>query len=265
MADWVQLIALALIQGVTEFLPVSSSAHLILPTEILGWDDQGLLFDVGVHAGTLCAVLWHFRETLRSWAISVMPGSKVDRSEMWAVVVGTLPAVVAGLVFKDVIANDARAVPVIIATTVIFGVLLGWADHRAKRNKNTTAVVSARHALLIGLAQALALVPGTSRSGVTITAALFLGYHPASATRFSFLLSVPVIGGALLLMVASSTGDVGAIGLDKLIVAFVVSAVFAHVTIRGFLYLLERVGLLPFVVYRLLLGLLLWIWLTPGL
>lgn len=264
MADWVQLIALALIQGVTEFLPVSSSAHLILPTEILGWDDQGLLFDVGVHAGTLCAVLWHFRETLRSWAISVMPGGKVDRSEMWAVVVGTLPAVVAGLMFKDVIANDARAVPVIIATTVIFGVLLGWADHRAKRNNDATAVVSFRHALLIGLAQALALVPGTSRSGVTITVALFLGYHPASATRFSFLLSVPVIGGALLLMVASSTGDVGAIGLDKLIVAFVVSAVFAHFTIRGFLYLLERVGLLPFVVYRLLLGLLLWIWLTPG-
>ena len=109
MADWVQVIALALIQGVTEFLPVSSSAHLILPTEILGWDDQGLLFDVGVHAGTLCAVLWHFRETILSWAMSAMPGGKVDRSEMWAVVVGTLPAVLAGLVLKDVIASGARA------------------------------------------------------------------------------------------------------------------------------------------------------------
>ena len=264
MADWVHLIALALIQGVTEFLPVSSSAHLILPTEILGWDDQGLLFDVGVHAGTLCAVLWHFRETLRIWAMSVMPGVCVDRSEIWAVVVGTLPAVVAGLVFKDVIASGARAVPVIIATTVIFGALLGLADQRAKKSDRTTAVVSGRHALLIGLAQALALIPGTSRSGVTITAALFLGYHPVSATRFSFLLSVPIIGGALLLMVASSTGDVDAIVLDKLIVAFLVSAVFAHATIKGFLYLLERVGLLPFVIYRLLLGFLLWIWLTPG-
>ena len=264
MADWVQVIALALIQGVTEFLPVSSSAHLILPTEILGWDDQGLLFDVGVHAGTLCAVLWHFRETLRSWAVSVMPGVSVDRSEIWAVAVGTLPAVLVGLVLKDVIANGARAVPVIIATTVIFGVLLGLADQRAKRIDNESAVVSVRHALLIGLAQALALIPGTSRSGVTITAALFLGYHPASATRFSFLLSVPVIGGALMVMVASSAGDLGVMGLDKLIVAFAVSAICAHVTIRGFLYLLERVGLLPFVVYRLMLGLLLWIWLTPG-
>ena len=264
MADWVQMIALALIQGVTEFLPVSSSAHLILPTEIFGWDDQGLLFDVGVHAGTLCAMIWHFRETLWSWAMSVMPRGKVDRAEMWAVVVGALPAVLAGLLVKDVIASGARALPVIIATTVIFGVLLGLADQRAKRSDNRTAAVSVRHALIIGLAQALALIPGTSRSGVTITAALFLGYHPASATRFSFLLSVPVIGGALLMMVASSTGDVGAIGLDGLIVAFLVSAVFAHVTIRGFLYLLERVGLLPFVVYRLLLGLSLWIWLMPG-
>ncbi len=183
---------------------------------------------------------------------------------MWAIVVGTLPAIVAGLLFKDVITSDARAVSVIIATTVIFGVLLGLADHRAKRSNKTNAVVSVRHALLIGLAQALSLIPGTSRSGVTITAALFLGYHPASATRFSFLLSVPVIGGAVLMMAASSGGDVGAIGLDKMIVAFLVSAVFAHVTIRGFLYLLERVGLLPFVVYRLLLGLLLWIWFTPG-
>ena len=196
--------------------------------------------------------------------MSVMPGVNVDRSEMCAVVVGTLPAVLTGLVFKDVIAGGARAVPIIIATTVIFGVLLGLADQRAKGSNNSIAIVSVRHALLIGLAQALALIPGTSRSGVTITAALFLGYHPASATRFSFLLSVPVIGGAVLMMVASSTGDVGAIGLDKLIVAFVMSAVFAYVTIRGFLYLLERVGLLPFVVYRLLLGLLLWIWLTPG-
>ena len=264
MADWVQVIALALIQGVTEFLPISSSAHLILLTEIFGWHDQGLLFDVGVHAGTLCAVLWHFRETFRTWAKSVMPGVNVDRSEMWAVVIGTLPAVVAGLLFKDMIASGARVVPVIIATTVIFGLLLGLADQRAKQSDRVNASVSVRHALLIGLAQALALIPGTSRSGVTITAALFLGYHPASATRFSFLLSVPVIAGAMLIMVASSISNAGAIGLHKMIVAFLVSAVFAYVTITGFLYSLERVGLLPFVVYRLLLGLLLWIWLVPG-
>ena len=264
MTDWLQVIFLALVQGVTEFLPVSSSAHLILPTELLGWADQGLLFDVGVHAGTLCAVLWHFRETLRYWMLSVVPGAKVDRSELWAVVVATVPVVVAGLLFKDVIASEARAAPLIIVTTITFGLLLGLADRLAKRTVSAATVISSRHALLIGLAQVLALIPGTSRSGVTITAALFLGYHPASATRFSFLLSVPVIGGALLFMVAISGGGLGSIGLDKLMMAFTVSAVFAHLTIRGFLYLLDRIGLLPFVVYRLLLGLLLWIWLMPG-
>ena len=131
MAEWLQSLVLALIQGVTEFLPVSSSAHLILPSRILGWPDQGILFDVGVHAGTLCAVVWYFRATLASWFASLLPGRDREGSELWPVVIATVPVVLAGWLLRDMIANEARGVPVIIATTLIFGVLLGFADRRA--------------------------------------------------------------------------------------------------------------------------------------
>ena len=133
MTDWVQVMILALIQGITEFLPVSSSAHLILPAQIWGWVDQGLLFDVAVHAGTLCAVLWYFRDTMVNLAKSVLPGGSSDRSELWALVVATVPVVLAGLLFKDVIATDARAVHVIVVTTLLFVVLLGVADRLSRR------------------------------------------------------------------------------------------------------------------------------------
>ncbi|GIS01927.1 MAG: hypothetical protein CM15mP103_04780 [Gammaproteobacteria bacterium] len=150
-----------------------------------------------VHAGTLCAVLWYFRDTMINLAKSILPRGPRDQSELWALVVATVPVVLAGLLFKDVIATDARAVNVIIVTTLLFGVLLGLADRFSRRGAKHPGPVTLRDALLIGLAQVFALIPGTSRSGVTITAALFLGYHPAAATRFSFLLSVPVIGGAV--------------------------------------------------------------------
>lgn len=262
MTDWVQVAALALIQGMTEFLPVSSSAHLILPSQIWGWPDQGLLFDVSVHAGTLCAVLWYFRATLGSFLTSVMPGSAADRSELWSLCIATMPVVIAGVVLKDLIATEARAVGVITATTLGFGVLMGLADRTSKRGVMRQGPVSYAHALLIGLAQVFALIPGTSRSGVTITAALFLGYHPAAATRFSFLLSVPVIGGALLVMLATVAPGETSLEAEAMLLAFILSAVFAYATIKVFMYLLDKVGLMPFVVYRVLLGLLLWIWIT---
>ena len=198
MTDWVQVVVLALIQGITEFLPVSSSAHLILPAQIWGWVDQGLLFDVAVHAGTLCAVLWYFRDTVINLAKSILPGGPGDQSELWALVIATVPVVLAGLLFKDVIATDARAVNVIIVTTLLFGVLLGVADRFSGAARNT-GPVSLRDAFLIGLAQVFALIPGTSRSGVTCGRHFWF----AAATRFSFLLSVPVIGGAVVLMLAT--------------------------------------------------------------
>ena len=267
MTEWVQSLVLALIQGVTEFLPVSSSAHLILPSQVLGWSDQGLLFDVSVHAGTLCAVLWYFRATLVQWFASLLPGRDVDRSELWAVCIATVPVVAAGWLVKDLIAGDARGVKVIITTTLVFGVLLGVADRRAREPAEGLPHVSARDALLIGLAQMLALIPGTSRSGITITAALFLGYHRAAASRFSFLLSMPVIAGALLVMLVTSPATSMGIGPSvdtNMLWAFSMSAIFAYGTIRLFMHWVERVGLMPFVIYRVLLGLVLWVWVTQG-
>ena len=159
MTEWVQVVVLALIQGITEFLPVSSSAHLILPAQIWGWVDQGLLFDVAVHAGTLCAVLWYFRDTVINLAKSLLPGGPSDRSELWALVVATVPVVLAGLLFRDVIATDVRAVNVIVVTTLLFGVLLGVADRLSRRGAGHTGPVSLRDALLIGLAQMFAPDP----------------------------------------------------------------------------------------------------------
>ena len=264
MTEWVQVVVLALIQGVTEFLPVSSSAHLILPAQMWGWVDQGLLFDVAVHAGTLCAVLWYFRDTMIKLAKSILPGGPTDRSELWALIVATVPVVLAGLLFRDVIASDARAINVIVLTTLLFGLLLGVAVRLSQRGAGHTRPVSLRDAFLIGLAQMFALIPGTSRSGVTITAALFLGYHPVAATRFSFLLSVPVIGGAVLLMLATMGSSESSLSDGAALTAFALSAVFAYATIKAFIYWIERIGLMPFVLYRLVLGLILWVWIIQG-
>ena len=255
---------LAVIQGITEFLPVSSSAHLILPAQLLGWPDQGLLFDVAVHAGTLCAVMFYFRHTLASLIASLAPGAGAHRSELWALTIATVPVLVAGLVLKDVIATEARSIGVITAATLGFGVLLGIADRVSNRAGAARDKVSYRDALLIGVAQVFALIPGTSRSGVTITAALFLGYHPAAASRFSFLLSMPVIAGALLVMLLSWETPAGSASAEVILGAFVIAAVFAYATIKSFMYLLQRVGLMPFVVYRLILGMLLLGWMLNG-
>jgi len=255
---------LAVIQGITEFLPVSSSAHLILPAQLLGWPDQGLLFDVAVHAGTLCAVMFYFRHTLASLIASLAPGAGAHRSELWALTIATVPVLVAGLVLKDVIATEARSIGVITAATLGFGVLLGIADRVSNRAGAARDKVSYRDALLIGMAQVFALIPGTSRSGVTITAALFLGYHPAAASRFSFLLSMPVIAGALLVMLLSWETSAGSASAEVILGAFVIAAVFAYATIKSFMYLLQRVGLMPFVVYRLILGMLLLGWMLNG-
>lgn len=260
MTDWWQTILLAIVQGVTEFLPVSSSAHLILPSQLLGWPDQGLMFDVGVHAGTLMAVLYYFRGTVMRVCLSLMPGEGVDRSELWALCVATLPVVVVGFLLRGSIATDARGGLVIAIATLFFGFLLGWADRVARHNDSGCTAIRIRDALLIGLAQMFALIPGTSRSGVTITAALFLGYPAQTATRFSFLLSIPVILGASLVMLLSATEEHLLSTSGKILPALIASAIFAYGTISMFMRLVERVGLMPFVIYRLILGTLLLVW-----
>ena len=252
-----QTVVLALIQGLTEFLPVSSSAHLILVPKILGWPDQGQAFDVAVHVGTLVAVVSYFRQQLltmaRNWLASIVQRRRVGESMLaWGVIIGTIPAGLAGILGAGLVEQYLRSPLVIAAATIGFGVLLWWADARAgTRDENA---LSMRDVLVIGCAQALALIPGTSRSGITITAGLLVGLHARAAARFSFLLSVPIIAAAgslhtVSLIRAGAGADWADVALGAL-----VAAISAFACIHVFLLLLERVGMLPFIIYRLVLG-----------
>lgn len=251
-----QLIILALIQGITEFLPISSSAHLILPAQLLGWEDQGLAFDIAVHVGTLAAVLVYFRRDLAGYATSgtaALLNRRLDEraSELLKILVATLPIVACGFLARDVVETSLRSVLVIAVATILFGLLLGYADRR----RGERIAVSWPDALVIGAMQVLALVPGTSRSGITITAALLLGLSRVSAARFSFLLSIPTIAGAGLLAGAGLIrADTPAAAWGDLATAAGVSGIAAYTCISAFIALVERTGMMPYVVYRLVLG-----------
>lgn len=258
--SWLQVVFLALIQGLTEFLPISSSAHLILPSALLDWPDQGLAFDVAVHVGTLLAVVIYFRRDLvvltASWLRHCFRRQPSPESALaWNLIVATVPVCVAGLLLDDLIEQHLRSVLVIAVTTIAFGLLLGLADRGGSRKKSMPAL-GVGSALWIGCAQVLALIPGTSRSGITMTAALALGFDRVTAARFSFLLAVPVIllSGGYKSIELLGMADVPwiAIGLATL-----VAAVTAYLCIGLFLRFVNRIGMMPFVWYRLALGLLL--------
>jgi undecaprenyl-diphosphatase len=266
-----EIFILAIMQGLTEFLPISSSAHLILPSQLLGWHDQGLAFDVSVHVGTLLAVILYFRKEVGAMTVAwigTLKNTKADVNNFdgklaWWIIFATIPAGLFGLLGKDFIEENLRSALVIAATTLIFGFLLGFADLKA--GKRTTQQhkslekLGFKGAMLIGLAQALALIPGTSRSGITMTIGLMLGLSRDSAARFSFLLSIPAIAmaGSYLTLKLIIAGE----GVDWNVLAFgsLLAFVSAFACIHYFLILLEKVGMMPFVIYRLLLGVgLLW-------
>ncbi len=255
--DIIQILVLALVQGLTEFLPISSSAHLILVPLITGWQDQGLAFDVAVHVGTLTAVVLYFRKEIAvmflAWVASLKGKHSEDSRLAWGVLIGTIPVGITGLLFKDYIAGNLRTELVIAITTILFGLLLWYADWSGKRNRDEHTLTW-KDIIIIGCAQAVALIPGTSRSGITITAGLMLGLTAQAAARFSFLLSIPVIvlaGGmeTLNYLEVANAGDV-----NDLVYGALISAFSAYLCIHYFLKLLEKINMTPFVIYRLLLG-----------
>ncbi|MBU4610208.1 undecaprenyl-diphosphate phosphatase [Achromobacter sp. GG226] len=259
--EFLHIVVLAIVQGLTEFLPVSSSAHLVLVPVVLGWPDQGLAFDVALHVGTLTAVLWYFRRDLANmtvaWFASVTgKGTTIDAKLAWAVLLGTIPIGLAGLLLKGLVETQLRSPVVLAFGMIVFGLLLGWVDWR-HRGTRTEREMRPRDVLFIACAQVLAIIPGTSRSGITLTAGMMAGLTRQAAARFSFLLSIPVIvlaGGVEGLELARSAVPIDwhAIGWG-----IVISAVTAYLCIRAFLALLARTGLLPFVIYRVLLGIVL--------
>jgi undecaprenyl-diphosphatase len=251
-------LVLAIVQGLTEFLPISSSGHLVLVPVFLDWPDQGLAFDVATHLGTLAAVLFYFRHDL--WpmtrdALGTLRGGRRTRESdlAWFVVVGTIPTVIFGALFAGQISTVLRSPLVIAATMAGFGILLWIGDARGGRNRDEEQI-GWRDALIVGLAQAVALIPGTSRSGITITAALFLGLKRQAAARFSFLLSIPVIVAAIAYELMKLLRQPEPADWLALAVGVVVSGLVAYLTIRGFIALLGRMGMAPFALYRLFLA-----------
>jgi len=254
-----EIIILAIIQGLTEFLPISSSAHLILPAEILGWRNQGLAFDVAVHVGSLLAVIIYFRKDIIELAIAwfshgFSQQQSVESKLAWWVIIATIPGIIFGFLMKDWIALNARTAFVIAITTIVFGLLLWYADVKAKQTK-TIKNIGLKEAVLIGLAQAVAIIPGTSRSGITMTAGLMLGLDRESCAKFSFLLSIPIILGAGLFSVLELAGAQAAVNWNELAYGAGFSFVAAYLCIFLFLSWISRIGMLPFVIYRLALGL----------
>jgi undecaprenyl-diphosphatase len=255
---WYQIVFLAVIQGLTEFLPISSSAHLILPAQLLDWQDQGLAFDVAVHVGTLIAIVSYFRKDIAqiivAWCVSLKDRQSTPNSRLaWWICLATLPACIAGLVFDSFIETHLRSLEVIAYTTIGFGVLL-WLSDRYGATSKTEQHLSFKSVLCIGFAQALALIPGTSRSGITMTAARFLGFNRESAARFSFLLSIPLIlaaGG--LKSIELITSNI-AVDWGSILMGVVLSAISAYLCIYLFLKWLNTIGFFPFFVYRLILG-----------
>lgn len=255
--DFLQALFLGLLQGLTEFLPISSSAHLILVPAFFDWVDQGVAFDLAVHVGTLLAVVLYFRADVFSIArdglISISRRRVVGQGALALyLVIGTIPAGLAGLALLDIIDNELRAVEIIFATTLIFGLLLGVADWMPKRQRSLDSL-NWKDALLVGIAQAIALVPGTSRSGITITAGLFLGMSRETASRFSFLLAIPITAlASAVKLLEVATADI-VVDWGAFLVGGVTSFVVAITAIHFFLKWLNKVGMWPYVIYRVIL------------
>ena len=263
MSIW-QLLTLAIVQGVTEFLPISSSGHLILVPALTGWPDQGLAIDVAVHVGTLAAILVYFARDawgLARGGLSVVgvKATPTERRWFWWIAIGTIPAVAVGLAFKAFDVTDALRSPRLVASTLIgYGILL-WIVDRWAPQRRSFEDLTLKDAVIVGVAQALALIPGTSRSGVTMTAARLLGYTRVEAARFSFLLSIPAVTGAGLL-VGLEVAEAGAAMQRDALIAGGLTFLAALAAMAFLMRWLRYASMAVFAVYRIALGLGLLAW-----
>ena len=260
MVDLLRAAFLGTLQGLTEFLPISSSAHLRIFPDLLGWGDPGAAFTAVIQIGTELAVLIYFRKDiwrigstwLRSLADGRLRGSP-DARLGWYIVIGSLPIVILGIALKDVIERDFRNLWIIGTTLIVLGIVLGVAD-RLSANVKTVREIGLRDAVLMGLAQAMALVPGVSRSGATISMGRILGYEREAATRYAFLLAIPAVVGAGLFELREIPHGDNAYGWGPTILATVVSFVVGYAAIAWLLRYVSTRSYLPFVVYRVALG-----------
>mgnify|MGYP000085153590 CR=1 FL=1 len=258
-----QISILSLIQGITEFLPISSSAHLQLPALLLGWSDQGLAFDIAVHLGTLLAVVGYFHRDIlaliKSFLFQITARALDEQQKRearlaWLLILASIPAAIAGVLLYDIVAMYGRNAQLIAGSSIVFALLLWWVDSRSSHSRSMDDW-NWQSALAVGLAQVFALLPGTSRSGVTMTAAVQCGFSREAAARFSFLLAIPIIlgSGALLLLDVLQGGQLE-LSISLLLYAAILAGVTALACIHFFLRLIAQLGYLPFVIYRVVLG-----------
>jgi len=271
--SWLHLLILAIVQGLTEFLPVSSSAHLILPAQILEWDDQGPLIDLMAHLGSLGAVIIYYRQDVKrmiAGGFDLLSFNSERQKSGQArlaghILIATPPALLVGLMMSMKGWDEAVRSPEIIAwAMIVFGIILWLADIWGKKLK-TIDGMNWSAALYIGLAQVIAFIPGTSRSGITMTAARALGYTRSESARFSMLMAIPIIGagGAYAFLKLLREGGGAASWMDGLIVAGL-SLVAAYFAIYVFMKIIEKISFFPFMLYRLAVGIALLVWLSQG-
>ena len=262
--DITQTITLALIQGLTEFLPVSSSAHLVILPKFLDWPDQGLAFDVVLHFATLCAIIFYYRSSLVSLTKDFYDSISTRKTQgesmlAWGIILGTIPVGIVGLLFRESIELNLRSYQIVAFATIFFGLLLGFSDWLHRTLNKSREYIRGSDILIVGCFQALALIPGTSRSGITITAALLIGLSRALSIKYAFLLSIPVIALATLLKTFDLIKDRSQVDWSLLFIGFIVALITSYFTIVFFIRLVKRIGFLPFVIYRVLLGALLFL------
>lgn len=266
---WFEAVVLGVLQGLTEFLPISSSAHLLIASQLFGWGDPGAAFTAVTQIGTETAVILFFRKDIgriiSAWARSLVRPelrSGVDARMGWYVILGTIPIGVLGFLFADQIETVARNLWLVASMLILFGVLLGVADALGSRTK-TFDDLTIRDGLLFGLAQSLALIPGVSRSGATITGGLAMGYTRATAARYAFLLAIPAVLASGLFE-ALKIGDQSNAAWGPTILATVIAFVIGYAVIAWLMHWLSTRSYLPFVVYRIVLGLLVIVLLLTG-
>jgi len=246
-----QIIILSIIQAVTEFLPISSSAHLLLPSKVLGWPDQGIIFDITVHFATLMAVLIYFRDEFLRFSFY---SSKI----FVFLVISTLPIMLIALLVEGV--GDYRWSLTSIAYANIFFALLLYISEKTSQQQYSNSDMTAKHAIVIGLFQTFSLISGASRSGTAITGSLFLSYKKSEAAKYSLMLSIPTILGALIFSFSEHNTLKEDINILTTFIAFLTTFIVSYLSISLFLGLVKKLGYMPFIVYRLILGItLLWL------
>ncbi len=252
----IQSIVLGIVQGISEFLPISSSGHLILIPQLLHWPDQGVVFDVTMHLATLSAVLWVFKDEVKKMVLGfVGKGEKADQKMAWMIIVATIPAVIVGFFFGDAIEATFRSARLIAISLIFWGLVLGVADWVASRRK-VHVQVGWKQAITAGIGQAIALIPGGSRSGLSISGGLFTGLDRVTAARFSFLLGIPATAGAIVLTLAKAYAHQTPIEWLPTIIGFFAALVAGILSIRWLLKLISKTSYLWFTAYRILIAVL---------